>query len=195
MGNTQNRALGVFPAGISNGEYGLPEERIVVIEKGVGCRLWDTRGREFLDFSMAWGACLVGHAHPEIVEAISAQAPNGSNFAYLNSHVLALAEEIQRISPAAERLRFCASGTEATMYCQRLARATTSRGIPAGEHGDVRSARYNIGRRISSFFALSPPLACPALACTSAPSAKRRNLIRRWQGKENSFHKVTRSVH
>ena len=51
MENTQNRALGVFPAGISNGEYGLPEERIVVIEKGVGSRLWDRKGTEFLDFS------------------------------------------------------------------------------------------------------------------------------------------------
>ena len=127
MGNTQTRAVGVFPAGISNGEYGLPEDRIVVIEKGIGCRLWDTGGKEFLDFSMAWGSCLVGHARTEVVEAISAQAPKGSNFAYLNSQVLALAEEIQRISPAAERLRFCASGTEATMYCQRLARATTGR--------------------------------------------------------------------
>ena len=127
MENTQTRAVGVFPAGISNGEYGLPEDQIVVIEKGTGCRLWDTGGKEFLDFSMAWGSCLVGHARPEVVEAVSAQAPNGSNFAYLNSHVLALAEEIQRISPAAQRLRFCASGTEATMYCQRLARATTGR--------------------------------------------------------------------
>ncbi|MBM09823.1 MAG: aspartate aminotransferase family protein [Magnetovibrio sp.] len=127
MENIQNRALKVFPAGTSNGEYGLTEERIVVIEKGVGCHLWDTRGKEFLDFSMAWGSCLVGHAQPEVVEAVASQAPNGSNFAYLNSHVLALAEEIQRISPAAERIRFCASGTEATMYCLRLARALTNR--------------------------------------------------------------------
>jgi len=51
----------------------------------------------------------------------------GSNFAYLNTHVLTLGEEIQRISPAAERLRFCASGTEATMYCQRVARGFTGR--------------------------------------------------------------------
>src|SRR5690606_14264703 len=49
------------------------------------------------------------------------------NFAYLNTHVLALAEEIVRACPAVERLRFCASGTEATMYCQRVARAVTGR--------------------------------------------------------------------
>jgi glutamate-1-semialdehyde 2,1-aminomutase len=121
------RALSVFTAGISNGEYGLPPEQIVVMERGQGCRLWDCNGQEFLDFSMAWGSCLVGHAHPEVVQAVTEQAPLGSNFAYLNSHALILAEEIKRISPAVEQLRFCASGTEATMYCQRLARAHNGR--------------------------------------------------------------------
>ena len=43
MVNTQTRAVGVFPAGISNGEYGLPEDRIVVIEKGIVVGFWDTR--------------------------------------------------------------------------------------------------------------------------------------------------------
>jgi len=127
MNNGAERARSVFTDGISNGEYGLPPEEIVVIERGEGARLWDTSGHEFLDFSMAWGSCLVGHAHPEVVGAVSRQAPLGSNFAYLNTQVLALGEEIQRISPAAERLRFCASGTEATMYCKRVARGFTGR--------------------------------------------------------------------
>jgi len=127
MTNDPNRAQSVFTAGISNGEYGLAPEDVVVIERGVGPRIWDTSGKEFLDFSMAWGSCLVGHARPEVVEAVTRQAPMGSNFAYLNTQVLALGEEIQRISPAAERLRFCASGTEATMYCKRVARGFTGR--------------------------------------------------------------------
>lgn len=121
------RALAAFPAGISNGEFGLPPESLPVLERGQGCRLFDSAGQPFLDFSMGWGSCLVGHARPEVVEAVCRQAPLGSNFAYLNSQVLDLAEEIQRVSPAAERLRFCASGTEATMYCQRLARGFTGR--------------------------------------------------------------------
>jgi len=121
------RALGIFPAGISNGEFGLPPDLLAVMERAEGCRLWDTAGNEFLDFSMGWGSCLVGHARPEVVEAVQRQAPLGANFAYLNNQALALAEEIGRVSPAAERLRFCASGTEATMYCQRLARAFTGR--------------------------------------------------------------------
>lgn len=125
--NPSDRARAVFTAGIANGEFGLPPGQLVVIERGDGCRLWDTSGKEYLDFSMGWGSCLVGHARPEVVDAVQKQAALGSNFAYLNNHVLALAEEIQRISPASERLRFCASGTEATMYCQRLARAYTNR--------------------------------------------------------------------
>lgn len=123
----RERALAVFPAGISNGEFGLAPERLVVMARGQGCRLWDTTEREWLDFSLGWGSVLVGHARPEIVAAVTEQAPRGSNFAYLNRHALAVAEEILRACPAAERLRFCASGTEATMYCERVARAFTRR--------------------------------------------------------------------
>ncbi len=127
MTSLRERALAVFPAGISNGEFALPADRLVIMSRGAGCRLWDAEGREYLDFSMGWGSCLVGHARPEVAEAVRAQALLGSNFAYANTHALELAEEIQRVSPASERLRFCASGTEATMYCQRLARAFTGR--------------------------------------------------------------------
>lgn len=121
------RALDTFPAGISNGEFGLPSDHLVVIEKGEGCRLWDSDGREFIDFSMGWGSCLVGHARPEVVEAVREQAPLGSNFAYVNPNAIRVAEEIARLSPTSELVRFCASGTEATMYCMRLARAATGR--------------------------------------------------------------------
>ncbi|MDH3970164.1 MAG: aminotransferase class III-fold pyridoxal phosphate-dependent enzyme, partial [Rhodospirillales bacterium] len=101
------RLLDIFPAGIANGEFGLPPDLLMVIARGEGCRLWDTDGREFLDFSMGWGSALVGHARPEVVEAVQTQAPLGANFAYLNRNALALAEEIRRVSPAARRLRFC----------------------------------------------------------------------------------------
>ena len=123
----RSRALEAFPAGISNGEFGLPADALIVVCKGEGARLWDATGREFLDFSMGWGSCLVGHACPEVVEAVRNQATNGSNFAYLSEPTLQLAEEIRRVSPASRHLRFCASGTEATMYCQRLARAFAGR--------------------------------------------------------------------
>ncbi len=99
----------------------------MVIAGGQGCELWDTEGRRYLDFSMGWGSSLVGHARPEVVAAVQRQAPLGSNFAYVTENSLALAEEICRLSPACEQVRFCASGTEATMYCLRLARAYTGK--------------------------------------------------------------------
>ena len=126
MTSLGERSLAAFPAG-SNGEFDLPPELAMVIARGEGCRLWDSEGREFLDFSIGWGSVLVGHARPEVVEAVTTQAALGSNFAYVNENSLLLAEEIIRLSPACDALRFCASGTEATMYCQRLARAATGR--------------------------------------------------------------------
>jgi len=120
------RSLRVFPAG-SNGEFNLPPELSIVISQGKGSELRDTNGATYLDFSMGWGSVLVGHARPEVTDAVVRQAALGANFAYVNENSLALAEEICRLSPACERVRFCASGTEATMYCQRLARAYTGR--------------------------------------------------------------------
>jgi glutamate-1-semialdehyde 2,1-aminomutase len=120
------RSLRVFPGG-SNGEFDLPPELCAVITQGKGYELKDTTGATYLDFSMGWGSVLVGHARPEVTEAVIRQAALGANFAYVNENSLALAEEICALSPACERLRFCASGTEATMYCQRLARASTGR--------------------------------------------------------------------
>lgn len=121
-----DRSLRVFPAG-SNGEFNLPPELTRVIESGRGCRLWDAEGREFLDFSMGWGSVLPGHACPEVVDAIGKRAVLGTNFSYTNVESLKLAEELVRVSPACERVRFCASGTEATMYCLRLAKAWRGR--------------------------------------------------------------------
>lgn len=120
------RSLAAFPAG-SNGEFNLPPALSMVIARGSGCELWDTTGKHYLDFSMGWGSAFVGHAHPEVTEAVLRQAPLGSNFAYVNANALELAEQIIALSPACDRLRFCASGTEATMYCQRLARAFTGK--------------------------------------------------------------------
>jgi glutamate-1-semialdehyde 2,1-aminomutase len=76
---------------------------------------------------MGWGSVLLGHAHPAVTEAVKRQTGLGSNFAYVTEPALELAEELVRAVPCAERVRFCASGTEATAYAVRLARAFTGR--------------------------------------------------------------------
>jgi glutamate-1-semialdehyde 2,1-aminomutase len=81
-----------------------------------------------LDMSMGWGSALPGHAHPRVTDAAVSAIPNGTNFAFPTMNSLRLAEEILSLQPTTDRrMRFCASGTEATMYCLRLARAFTRR--------------------------------------------------------------------
>jgi glutamate-1-semialdehyde 2,1-aminomutase len=120
------RSLAVFPGG-SLGEYNLPENLVLVLARGEGATVWDSEGRAFTDFTMGWGSVLLGHAHPAVVDAVRRQAGLGSNFAYVTAPALELAEEIVRAVACAERVRFCASGTEATSYAVRLARAWTGR--------------------------------------------------------------------
>ncbi len=126
MPSNTERAWALFPAG-SPGEYNLPRELALVLARGEGATVWDTDGRAFSDFTMGWGSVILGHAHPAIVEAVRGRAALGSNFAYVTDASLELAEELARAVPCAERLRFCASGTEATAYAVRLARAYTGR--------------------------------------------------------------------
>ena len=89
--------------------------------------LKDSDGRDFLDMTMAWGAALVGHAHPTVVEPASKQALLGANFASVNCRSVELVERLHAINPFLERLRLVASGTEATLLCLRVAVAATGR--------------------------------------------------------------------
>jgi glutamate-1-semialdehyde 2,1-aminomutase len=124
--NFVERALRLFPGG-SNGEYGFPPNLLPVLSHGAGCRVWDTAQKEYLDMTMAWGSALVGHAHPQVVEAASLQATRGANFASVNDRAVELAEQLATLCPCAERVRLVASGTEATLLCLRIARAATGR--------------------------------------------------------------------
>src|SRR4029450_94280 len=126
MASPAERPQRVFPAG-SLGQYTRPPELAVVLPRGEGATVWDTEGRAFTDFTMGWGSVLLGHAHPAVLEAVRAAAAVGSNFAYVSASALALAEEIAGAMRCAERVRFCASGTEATAHAVRLARAFTGR--------------------------------------------------------------------
>jgi glutamate-1-semialdehyde 2,1-aminomutase len=120
------RSWKVFPGG-SLGEYNLPRELSVVLSRGKGARVYDSTGREFIDLTMGWGTVILGHGHPKISEAVKRQAEEGSNFSYVSEPALELAEEVVQAVPCAEKIRFCASGTEATMYAVQFARAFTGR--------------------------------------------------------------------
>src|SRR3972149_1584210 len=105
----------------------MPPDLVAVLGPGGGAAGWAAGGGRFTDFTMGWGSVLVGHAHPSVVEAVRRSVGLGSNFAYVTEPSLELAEELVRAVSCAERVRFCASGTEATAYAVRLGRAHPGR--------------------------------------------------------------------
>jgi glutamate-1-semialdehyde 2,1-aminomutase len=95
--------------------------------RGVGIRTWDLDGNEYRDFLGNYTSLILGHAHPDVVAAVEAQVRRGSAFAAPTETEIELAEEIRSRLPSVERLRFTNSGTEATMFAIRAARAFTGR--------------------------------------------------------------------
>ena len=96
------RAHNHFPAG-SNGEYDLQADLVRVFKRGNGAEIWDSEDRRYYDYIMAWGSALVGHAHPQVVEAISRQVQNGINFAAMSTNLVELAERLAEITPCLEK--------------------------------------------------------------------------------------------
>ena len=111
----------------------------VYIERGEGCRVWDVDGTERIDAIGNYTAMMLGHSHPKIVEAIRAQAARGTGFAAANPVEVELAALLCERVPSLDAVRFCNSGTEATMFAMRLARAFTGRPkiarMEGGYHG------------------------------------------------------------
>jgi glutamate-1-semialdehyde 2,1-aminomutase len=99
--------------------------------RGEGLRTWDVDGNEYRDFLGNYTSLILGHAHPDVVEAVERQVRRGSAFAAPTEIEVDLAEEIRGRLPSVERVRFTNSGTEATMFAIRAARAFTDRPLLA----------------------------------------------------------------
>lgn len=126
-----DRASAIVPGGVNspvrawNGVGGHP----VPIASGSGARVTDADGREYVDLVCSWGAAILGHAHPHVVEAVAKAAARGLSFGATTEGEIALAEEIRSRYAPAERVRLVSTGTEATMTALRLARAATGRDV------------------------------------------------------------------
>ena len=119
------RAEKVLPLGVSSNFRTYPPYPIY-IERAEGSKMWDLDGREYTDFSMCFGALMVGHANPVMVESLARAAGEGTLYGMPHDREVRAAELIcQRFS--VEQMRFTSSGSEATMHALRLARAYTGR--------------------------------------------------------------------
>ena len=99
----------------------------IFFAKASGSRFWDADGKSYLDYVGSWGPLILGHAHPEVVEAVRKAAELGLSYGAPTQAELELAELLQQRLPSLEMLRLVSSGTEATMTAIRLARGYTGR--------------------------------------------------------------------
>jgi len=137
MSNQQHwidRAQQVLPAGgFGNFDAGA------VLREGKGSRVWDEDGKEYIDYLIGSGPMLVGHGHPEVIDAVQEQLGKGMTFFANNARGIELAEEICSAMACADQVRFVSTGGEADMYAMRLARAVTGRDkilkFEGGYHG------------------------------------------------------------
>jgi len=124
-----DRAKRVLPGGVNSpvrafrAVGGTP----FFVAHGHGSSLADVDGREYIDYVCSWGALILGHAHPAVLEAVQNAAARGWTYGAPCEAEVELAEEVRRRMPSLEMMRFVNSGTEATMAAVRLARAVTGR--------------------------------------------------------------------
>ena len=135
--------------GAGLGSYSLPDDVRFVIHKGAGSRLQDVRGRWYIDYVGGAGALVLGHAFPTVVDAVKDQAERGIHFfGTLNEQCIQLAEQLVPLIPCAERVAFTTTGSEATAYAMRTARAATGRSkvlkFEGGYHGNHDYSAFSV---------------------------------------------------
>lgn len=116
-----------------------PSDVYVVLARGLGSRVWDYDGCEYLDYQLGHGPLILGHAHPAVVAAASEAVAQGSHLFDLNEPILQLSTELVNAAPCGEQVKFTGSGNEATYMALRLARAYTGKStilkFAGGFHG------------------------------------------------------------
>lgn len=120
------RAKASLPLGVASSFQAVPPYPLF-ISRGEGSSLWDIDGNQYTDFHLAFGSLLVGHSHPLLTEALRKQLGDGLLYSLPCPDNVYVAEELIRRFAPLEQVRFCNSGTEATMEAVRLARAHTGR--------------------------------------------------------------------
>ncbi len=135
------RAQRVIPGGVNSPvrAFRAVGGEPLFIARGQGAHLWDTDGKEYIDYLGSWGPLILGHAHPEVLDAVVRAAAAGTSFGAPTEQEVELAELLCRLVPSLAKVRLVSSGTEATMSALRVARGFTEREkiikIDGGYHG------------------------------------------------------------
>jgi glutamate-1-semialdehyde 2,1-aminomutase len=139
----------VMPAGVGS-LFRLADPFPMVVKRAKGARVWDADDNEYLDFMLGFSVMILGNTPVEVQEAILEALPRGTHYGQCHEHEYAFAKLFCDMVPGVDKVTFCNSGTEATMYALRLARATTGRPLVAkfegGYHGTHDLLAVSFGR-------------------------------------------------
>jgi glutamate-1-semialdehyde 2,1-aminomutase len=131
VGESENSLFAIADSNLPGGAlggYAIPQDVRFVAARAEGAHLIDVSGNTYIDFVMGAGAMIIGHSHPDVRAAIHRQADRGTHFfSILNDTVLELTREIMSAIPNAEMIAYATTGSEATAYAMRIARAATRR--------------------------------------------------------------------
>ncbi|HLA27675.1 MAG TPA: aminotransferase class III-fold pyridoxal phosphate-dependent enzyme, partial [Syntrophales bacterium] len=119
----------VIPGGVNSPvrAFGSVNATPLFISKARGAKIYDSEGREYIDYVLSWGPAILGHCHPEVIEAIEAAARRGTSFGAPTEMETEMAQMIVDAFPSIEMVRMVSSGTEAVMSAIRLTRGCTGR--------------------------------------------------------------------
>ncbi len=136
MTNTQSQALferaqNIIPGGVNSPVRACKSVGTtpLFIDRAEGSRIWDADGREYIDYVGSWGPMILGHRHPDVIQAVSRVLERGTSFGAPTDLELELADLVIAAVPSIEKVRMVNSGTEATMSAIRLARGCTGRNV------------------------------------------------------------------
>ncbi len=154
-------ARGLFPSGVTHDARYLTPHGLYV-ERAEGAVKWDVDGNRYVDYFGGHGSLLLGHNHPKVVAAAQEALAQGTHFAAGQRHEIAWAKQVISLVPSAERVRFTASGTEATHMALRLARAQTGKRKIIRFKGQFHGWHNDMTAGHASHFDGSAPVGVPA---------------------------------
>ncbi|MET1000811.1 MAG: glutamate-1-semialdehyde 2,1-aminomutase [Acidimicrobiia bacterium] len=151
------RAQAVIPGGVNSPvrAFGAVGGEPFFVRRAQGAFLEDTEGHLYVDYVQSWGASILGHAHPAIVDAVQRAAADGTSFGAPTAREVELAEQICARVPAVEKVRLVSSGTEAAMTAVRIARGATGRNkivkFAGCYHGHLDALLVAAGSGVATF--------------------------------------------
>jgi glutamate-1-semialdehyde 2,1-aminomutase len=158
----------VVPGGVGSNDRGLVHPHPIFVTHGSGSRVWDVDGNEYIDYLLAYGPLVLGHAHPVLIDAVQRQLSLGSAYGIPHRLEVEVGELLADLFPSIDMVRFSSAGTEAVLAAMRLARAATGRRLIVKFEG-----QYHGGHdQVAISYAPTPADAGPPDAPTTVPMSE-----------------------